>query len=318
MNQFSHMFYEEDYKNRCRELKVEYVGFHKEKKKGTVIEYICPTHRDKGIQNTDWSHFRTQKRSCKYCYGREMTTEEFHSQILNPDDIVFLSEFLGTEKPLRCKCLKCGNEWTTNSPKDLRRRNGCPVCGLISKAKNHTKTQEQFENDLYKQNPNIRIIGKYQGSHKLNKCKCLLDGYEWESYGANLLNGSAGCPLCNNSIGENEIIDFLMKRNINFKTQFSFEDCRDIHVLKFDVFDIDNFILFEFQGEQHYFPIDFSGKGAENAQNEFEQLQRRDSIKKEYCKKNNILLICIPYTERGKVEQYILSHTDVYSKIKTA
>ena len=115
---------ENDYVNKCKELRVEYVGIHRENKKGTIIEYICPNHVDKGVQFTDWSHFKSQKKQCIYCSGRKRSTEEFYQMIKNKN-IIFLSEYLGAEKPLICKCNKCGNIWTTNRPIDLIKRNGC-------------------------------------------------------------------------------------------------------------------------------------------------------------------------------------------------
>lgn len=305
MNQYSKKYSEEDYIKKCNELNVEYVGNHKEKKKGTIIEYICPNHKDKGVQCTDWSHFKTQKRQCKYCYGRNQTTEGFHKRILN-QNIEFLSEFQGVENPIKCKCNDCGNIWTCIRPMDLIRRNGCPTCGIINRANKKRKSQEQFEKDLFNYNPNIKVIGKYTGTHKPIKCKCLIDDYEWESYASNLLNGTAGCPKCNNSIGENNIINFMEKYNIKYETQYKFEDCKDIQPLKFDVYDLDNNIAIEFQGEQHYYPIDFSGKGEKYALEAFNSLRKRDKIKKDYCFSNNIPLICIPYTERDNVESFLI------------
>lgn len=312
MNQFSNKYNEDDYKNKCIEFNVEYIGNHKEKKKGTIIDFICPQHKDKGIQSINWSHFKNKKCACSYCKGRGKTTEEFHTEIKN-QNIIFLSEYLGCEKPLKCRCGDCGYIWTTNRPIDLKRRNGCPICGEKLKGLSRMKSQDEFESDLKNQNPNIKIIGKYQGSHKLIKCKCLIDNYEWESYGSNLLNGSAGCPICNNSIGENAIILTLEKWGYKYKTQYTFPNCKDKHVLKFDVYDVDNNILIEFQGEQHYYPIDFSGQGKDSAQEAFKQLQKRDNIKKKYCKDNNLSLICIPYWERDNVEDFLIKQ---YEKIR--
>ena len=47
----------------------------------------------------------------------------------------------------------------------------------------------------------------------------------------------------------------------------------------------------EFQGEQHFIPIDFSGRGVEWATKLFENNQQRDIKKKEVCNNNNITLL---------------------------
>ena len=51
-------------------------------------------------------------------------------------------------------------------------------------------------------------------------------------------------------------------------------------------------ICIEYQGEQHYFPVNIYG-GDEG----FKERQRNDKIKRDFCDKNNIKLIEIKYTE---------------------
>lgn len=304
---------EDDYVLKCEELDNVYAGSYKTKK-ATIIKYICKRHADVGVQECDWAHFRLYKNSCPYCSGRYRTTSDAQKMVLN-NNIIFTSEYIGSEKPIDCFCKKCGHSWTCNRPIDLFKRDGgCPVCALESKSQKRRKTQEDFEADVMSVNRNIKIIGKYTGTHKLVRCRCEHDGYEWESYPANILNGSAGCPKCNNSTGENNIIEFMVKNGVRYSTQKTFDGCTDVRPLRFDVYDEDNNIAFEFQGEQHYFPIDFSGNGYEYASQQFDMLQRRDKIKREFCNQNGITLLCIPYWERDNVEQFILNNLKIYNK----
>ena len=171
-----------------------------------------------------------------------------------------------------------------NRPIDLfHRENGCPNCSVKSKSQKRKTSQKDFEEKLFLQNPKILVVGKYKGSHELVECKCLICNYIWESYACNLLNGSTGCPKCNMSVGENKIVDFMEKHQISYTRQKSFVDCKDKYPLKFDVYDEDNNIVIEFQGEQHYFPVDFETNNYQKAQEQFNSLIRRDNIKKEYC-----------------------------------
>jgi len=98
-----------------------------------------------------------------------------------------------------------------------------------------------------------------------------------------------GCPKCNRSKGEYLIENFLLKNNINFYTQFMFEDCRLINPLKFDFYLYDYNICIEFDGVQHY--------AKDNSESYFydETIKIRDGIKTDYCKSNNIKLIRIKY-----------------------
>ena len=107
----------------------------------------------------------------------------------------------------------------------------------------------------------------------------------------NHLNGS-GCPICRESKGEKEIRKYLIKNNINFKPQHKFNGCKDKLLLPFDFYLPDHNVCIEYNGLQHYKPITWFG-GEEG----FIKQQKRDIIKMEYCKNNNIPLIIIKYNE---------------------
>lgn len=305
-NQFSKKYTEQDYKEKCESLNLEYIGYHREKKKGTIIHFICPIHKDKGIQEKDWSHFRTYTYGCSYCSGRGKTTEEIQSIVKNKD-VEIISEYKGNEKPISCKCRKCGNMWTTLPKTLITNGAGCPICGRRKANRSEMKSHEQFVKEISVVNPNIEIIGEYIGAHKKIKCKCKIDGTIWYGYPSNLLNRSAGCPTCNTSRGENKMIKTLEKIGIIYIRQHSFSDCVYISKLKFDAFDIINNIAFEYNGEQHYYPVDFAGKGSDWALEQFELTRKRDVAKINYCNKNNIPMIIIPYWEIDNMENYILN-----------
>lgn len=57
-------FNEEFCINKCKDLGIIYKGYYKDKKKGTMIKYICEKHFDKGIQTIDWSHFKINNVDC--------------------------------------------------------------------------------------------------------------------------------------------------------------------------------------------------------------------------------------------------------------
>ena len=93
---------------------------------------------------------------------------------------------------------------------------------------------------------------------------------------------------------ENALKRVLEENNIPYKEQFSFDDLKSNcnRKLKFDfaIFDDKQELqcLIEYQGIQHY---DSSMKYYD------ETAQERDNQKREYCKRNNIKLIEIPYTD---------------------
>lgn len=115
-----------------------------------------------------------------------------------------------------------------------------------------------------------------------------------------------GCNKCNTSKGEISIENYLIRNKIEYKTQYKFEDCKNINMLSFDfaIFRNENILcLVEFQGEQHYHPVNFKSQTVESAKLKYEQITLRDKIKAEYCEKNNIPLLAICYKNLKSVDQ---------------
>ena len=101
------------------------------------------------------------------------------------------------------------------------------------------------------------------------------------------------------------ISQILTNKKVNFKRQFSFKDLiGDSGLLKFDFAVLDSkeniLYLIEYQGEQHYFPIEHFG-----GQERYEKQIKFDNLKREYCLKNNIPLLEISYKDKNKIEQIL-------------
>lgn len=121
-------------------------------------------------------------------------------------------------------------------------------------------------------------------------CSC---GREYECTPSSILyssNPSVRCPRCAGTISSYElkVISFLEKKRIKYLRQYRFNDCKLFKLLPFDFYLPDYNICIEVDGEQHF-------KQKMQSQDEFELTQERDKIKNEYCRKNNIKLIRIPY-----------------------
>lgn len=111
---------------------------------------------------------------------------------------------------------------------------------------------------------------------------------------------SCGC-LKNKSIGEETIKNFLMNHQINFQRQVSFKDCLSPKNAKllfdFGIYENEKLIkLIEYDGIQHFTPVEFFG-----GEVAFNYLQECDTIKNDFCKKNNIPLLRIQYTQQDEI-----------------
>jgi hypothetical protein len=101
----------------------------------------------------------------------------------------------------------------------------------------------------------------------------------------------SGCKKCSQSNGEKLISHILNEMNIEFKIEHQFSDCKYKYKLKFDFYIPSKNLCIEYNGLQHYKPIEFFG-----GELYFNEIVKRDKIKEKYCQDNNILLIKIKYT----------------------
>lgn len=128
---------------------------------------------------------------CPRCSGKERyTTESFTEKFnqINPN-IKIKGEYVNSHTKILCECLIDGYEWYT-SPTSLLSGNGCPKC-----ANKERYTTESFIEKMKEVNPDIETIGEYVNAYTKIKCRCLIDGYEWDATPTNLLQGT-GCPRC--------------------------------------------------------------------------------------------------------------------------
>ena len=105
-----------------------------------------------------------------------------------------------------------------------------------------------------------------------------------------------------NSIGEMKIHDILLQNGIPFKEEYEFFNLKGFKnkPLRFDfaIFDDEWNLefLIEYQGIQHYKPVEKFGGIKELKKQQFYDMKKR-----EYCKKNRIKLVIIPYWDYNRI-----------------
>lgn len=150
---------------------------------------------------------------------------------------------------------------------------GCPKCGKerISNALKHNITIFIEKAFFIHGNRYDYSQSEYINSKTKLKIKCQIHGYFYQTPG-NHLNG-AGCPRCSESKGEKIISSILNKHNIKYIREYKIPNTE--YKLRYDFYLPDYNLLIEFQGIQHYEPVQtFGGEDA------FKQLQFRDNFKK--------------------------------------
>lgn len=282
----------EEYISKLKELNenILVVGVYKNSS-------ISVLHRCK-ICNYEWNAlpkniFRAPK--CPCCTkGMKKTPEYMAKRFLecNPN-IIQLTEFVGFSTKVKFKCKIDGHIWET-LPEVILRGGGCPICAN----KSLLKTHEQYVQEVININPDIDVIGKYINSDTKILHKCKKDGYEWYAKPSYILSGS-GCPVCKESNGERKVRQWLEKNDIEYIYQKVFLDCKDVKPLPFDFYLPDYNMCIEYDGQQHFIPVNFNTKKVDNEslQKQFELIKNHDKIKNNYCKINNIKLLRISYKE---------------------
>lgn len=258
-----------------------------------INSYTPITHRCKKCGH-EWDAYPSNilsGRGCPQCniFNMRSKIDVFKDKmkIVN-SNIEIIGEYITNKTKILCKCKLDGHEWES-TPNNLLRGHGCPMCTKCIK-----RTQAKYENDVNNINKNIIVLGEYKNIETPILHKCKKDGHEWMARPNDILRGK-GCPVCKESVGEKTITNYLNTHNILFIPQYHIDECRDKRSLPFDFYLSEFNAMIEYDGIQHFKPIDhFGGESA------LKETVKHDKIKNNYCKNNNIPLLRIRYDEDAK------------------
>lgn len=199
-----------------------------------------------------------------------------------------------------CKC-KCGKEIDV----DTRNLNSghTKSCGCLQKEKASSNTYDMtnYETD------NLKVLyraGSDGQGVTLWTCLCKKCGNIFTTRGSSIRAGDVNSCGCIHSKNEQNIIKLLSENNIEFSTQYTFPDLKGVNngSLRFDFAIFKNHKLshlIEYNGKQHY--IRPEGKWEDG----YDNLIKNDKKKKDYCEKNHIRLIVIPYDKQYTIKDLL-------------
>lgn len=228
------------------------------------------------------------------------TTDEFKDDLykVHKDNIIVLSEYIKSSEKIKVKCNICDNEWNTEA-NGLLKGYGCPKCGHEKNRNSTVKNILWLKDKIINVHENrIKIIdGVYHNLNSIFKVKCNLCENEWYATGKSLKQ--RGCPNCNLSKGELKIKKILDDLGFNFICQYKIDEKTEKKgITRFDFYIKDINTVIEYDGKQHFEPINVFG-GIKR----YKQQKEVDSFKDNYCIKNNIRLIRIGYYEYDKIDE---------------
>ena len=271
----------------------------------------CPIHGE--FEQMAYDHVRG--RGCERCgrseigLARRMSFDQWKiiaDQTHNHAYTYDKSSYTTSKGKVRIKCSKHG--WFEQSAgMHAYAGHGCEDCGneRISSARTRTldqliKQARSVHGDAYdysqiKSDPiSNNVIYDSLGKVPIN-CK---EHGTFSIAANNHIHLQQGCPQCAATKGESRVRQYLELNQFDYIFQWSEHDCRDKGKLRFDFYVPDIHTVIEFDGQQHFMPVNFTGAMTEEEMNaKFDDVLRRDGIKEQWCKDNGIRLIRIPYTE---------------------
>lgn len=240
---------------------------------------------------------------CPYCSNNaKKTNEDFKQEVFDlvGDEYTFLECYQGASTKIKVKHNKCGHTYEV-TPTHFLTGERCSYCYGTPK-----KTDSQFKREIFDLVGNEYVFldpyvtNKTKMRVKHNKC-----GHIYEIRPTDFISHHNRCPYCNIPKGE-YIIDKLLKSlGIKYEYQKTFEDLKDTQLLSYDFYIIDQNILIEYQGQQHYEPVDYFGGGSK-----FKLQQKHDKLKSDYARDHGYNLIAVPYTcdTLSKIKKYLIKH----------
>lgn len=274
------------------------------------MNLLCP-NGELFIVSFDKFKNSNQRCKCKKCknINPRAYTYDYVKQVFNDNGYILKTEKYENNKQLLEVECPSGHKWQVA----FGHFNCGRRCYYCSHSRQYTISEIRMNFSKY----GYTLLSKeYSNVYDKLLIKCN-KGHIYETSFHNFDNGKR-CPYCNNkySRGEYKVIYILDKYHINYIHQHWFQECRDKLPLPFDFYLSKYNCCIEFDGEGHYEPRNWNGVNDSKAIKSFEETQKHDNMKTQYCKKNNMKLIRIPYWNFDNIESIICQELNISPKIR--
>lgn len=301
----------EEFINRVKEasddtIDVSMFDFTNTQSKGKCRCKIC---------GTEWyaiAYSIMQGHRCRKCYdkrnskNRMLTIEEVQARInKNGGECHIIDGYVDTKHKCVVKCDKCGYTWNA-MVSDVMRGHGCPICGAKKQGLRTRLTEDEYKKRCYELYGNLYDLSELGYKTMRDKVypicqkhgKIEIDAYQF-------LRGN-GCTKCKMRANQTKLSSFLKRNKINIEDEYNkFEWLKTERGgrMSLDMYLIDYNAAIEYQGRQHFEPVDKFG-----GEEEFKKTKERDLNKKNGCCRHGVELI---YFIPNKYEKY-MGDEDIY------
>ncbi len=256
---------------------------------------------------TSWVDIKYRNSWCPACSSiaranklRKYNIDDLNKIILEKNGILLSNQYFNCDSKLEIKCSK--NHIFHLTLRQIEINNWCPECNERAILNQLKKIIKENNGELITDLTNEKIANK---TLVLVRCN---NNHIWKTKIYNLIYNKTWCPSCLKYEGEEKIKFYLKNKNIEYNRQHTFENLigntKRKTKLRFDFYLPKQNILIEYDGRQHYEPVNFGGCSDEQAQKTHLELKNNDKIKDKFCIENSIQLIRIPHTIKN-VEEFL-------------
>jgi len=240
--------------------------------------------------------------SCPGCLGNSKTKLFIERAVAIHGNKYDYSEtkYVSSDRKLSIRCPKHGVFTQRADTHVFGKLAGCHSCGKDSMC----VSQEEFLERVGKLHPSLVLDKvKYIRSDLYVTVKCKKHGY-FKKVACDLLRLPENsrtvnsCPICSSSLGAQRV--YLMLVGLGLKVSREWRLPVSTRY-RYDFYLQELNLLIEYDGMQHYYPIEFWG-----GVDELAKIRASDTAKNKLAKQHNIPLIRIPYTKDATLEEYLL------------
>lgn len=199
---------------------------------------------------------------------------------------------------------KCGHEWLSSVRVRQSVKSGCHYCSSLTLS--YEKSLEYLfpeESKIwnFEKNKGIKPSDVFGQSNKQYWWKGAC-GHEWQRTPSRQSN-SAGCPFCDSLKNEKETYEILQQIFLDWTIirgkmiWKSYKNYPHKRICDFLLTKNNARIMVEYDGKQHFEPIQFGSQSLDEANKAFDRQKLIHELDASFCKENNIALCRIPYYE---------------------
>ncbi len=278
----------------------------------TKVSITCNKHKKDFMMRPN-SHIGSRQ-GCPSCGGKDkITTDIFIKRAIKIHGNKYLYDevkYVTNTNKVKIFCKKHKEYFMQSPVAHIDSAAGCQKCAMDLRKKAMSSNLDKFIIDAKEVHGDRYDYSKVE--YKNNKTKIIVICKEHGPFKIkpnSHLSSNSGCPICSSSKGEIKIYDYLKKHKINFISEYIIPHTD--RQFRYDFYLPDLNILIEYDGIQHFIPIDFFG-----GKIGLEKRISSDKDKTILAKKEGFKLIRIKYTKFKILTQYLTLRISNFFKYK--